>query len=128
MKKTIHPTRYPVVFADSSCGAEFITTSTLKSEETRAIGGVDHFVIPIEISSASHPFFTGKHRFVDVGGRVDKYKERVKEAEEKAATRKGKKVKHAARAKVKQKDLEKAETKKKIKKEKKEEDTATAAQ
>ncbi len=96
MKKDTHPTIYPVVFVDTSCGAEFVSTSTLKSSETRMIDGVEHFVINVEISSASHPFFTGQHRFVDTAGRVDKFKERQAKVEAAAAVRKGKKAKTVA--------------------------------
>lgn len=95
MKSDIHPNVHPVVFVDTSCGAEFITSSTLKSEETRVIDGVEHFVINIEISSASHPFFTGEERFVDTAGRVDKFKEKMDRVAEAAKGRKGKKAKRA---------------------------------
>jgi len=95
MKSDIHPAVHPVVFVDTSCGAEFITRSTLKSEETRVIDGVEHFVINIEISSASHPFFTGEERFVDTAGRVDKFKEKMDRVAEAAKGRKGKKAKRA---------------------------------
>lgn len=98
MKKDIHPAVHPVVFVDTSNGAEFIATSTLKSEETRDINGVSHFVINIEISSDSHPFYTGEHRFVDTAGRVDKFKEKMERVKQAAASRKGKKAKKAARS------------------------------
>ena len=104
MKKEIHPDVHPVVFVDTSCGAEFVTTSTLKSGETRDIDGVEHYVINLEISSASHPFFTGEHRFVDTAGRVDKFKEKMERVKNAAAGRKGKKAKKAARAAAKQDD------------------------
>lgn len=98
MKKDIHPTVNPVVFVDTSCGAEFVTTSTLTSEETRDIDGVSHYVINVEISSQSHPFYTGEHRFVDTAGRVDKFKEKLERVAKAAEGRKGKKAKKAARA------------------------------
>lgn len=108
MKKNTHPTVHPVVFVDTSCGAEFITTSTLTSDEKRVIDGVEHFVINVEISSASHPFFTGQHRFVDTAGRVDKFKERLAKVDAVAAVRKGKKAKTVAtRAKKTAKSEEK---------------------
>ena len=102
MKPETHPTTNPVVFVDSSSGAEFVTTSTLSSDETRDINGVPHHVIRIEISSASHPFFTGEERFVDSAGRVDKFKEKLERVEAAAEARKGKKAKQAARAAKKQ--------------------------
>lgn len=97
MKKDIHPITNPVIFVDTSSGAEFITTSTLSSNETRDINGVSHHVINVEISSASHPFFTGEERFVDTAGRVDKFKEKMARVSATAEKRKGKKAKQAAR-------------------------------
>ncbi|PLX27593.1 type B 50S ribosomal protein L31 [Candidatus Parcubacteria bacterium] len=104
MKKDIHPKVHPVVFIDTSAGAEFITTSTLTSDKTREIDGVKHFEINIEISSASHPFFTGKQVFVDTARRVEKFKEKQAKMEAAQKVRKGKAVKKAARAKAKKDD------------------------
>lgn len=78
MKKDIHPDYHPVVFVDPSVGAEFITRSTMTSKEIRNIDGVDHYVIKMEISSASHPFYTGKRKFVDTAGRVERFREKYK--------------------------------------------------
>ncbi len=102
MKQKTHPQVYPVVFIDTSAQAEFITTSTMKSEKTREIDGVKHYELPIEISSASHPFFTGKQVFVDTARRVEKFKEKAEKQKAAADARKGKKVKHAARSTAKQ--------------------------
>jgi large subunit ribosomal protein L31 len=85
MKKDIHPKLHPVVFVDSSCGAEFPTMSTLKSEKTKKINGVDHYVITVEVSSASHPFYTGEKMLVDTAGRVDKFRARMETAEKRKA-------------------------------------------
>lgn len=74
MKKDIHPQYHPVVFVDPSVGAEFITHSTMTSDETRDIDGVKHYVVRMEISSASHPFFTGKRKLVDTAGRVERFR------------------------------------------------------
>jgi large subunit ribosomal protein L31 len=74
MKKDIHPDYHPVVFVDTGAGAEFVSRSTMKSKEVRKIDGVDHFVIRLDVSSASHPFYTGKQRFVDAAGRIDKFR------------------------------------------------------
>lgn len=98
MKQKTHPDVHPVIFIDTSAGAEFVTTSTMKSEKTREINGVKHYEIPIEISSASHPFFTGKQVFVDTARRVEKFNEKKAKTEAASATRKGKKAKVAARA------------------------------
>ncbi|MBU0577492.1 type B 50S ribosomal protein L31 [Patescibacteria group bacterium] len=98
MKKEIHPKLNPVVFIDSSCGAEFVTVSTLKSEKTKKINGVDHYVINIEISSASHPFYTGEKMLIDTAGRVDKFRARQEAAEKlKAKHAESKKRKEAAK-------------------------------
>jgi len=94
MKKAIHPQVNPVIFLDTSCGVEFVTTSTLKSEQTRDIAGVTHYILPIEISSASHPFYTGKQILVDTARRVEKFKERADKKVD-STTRKGKTAKHA---------------------------------
>ncbi|MCK5406908.1 MAG: type B 50S ribosomal protein L31 [Candidatus Krumholzibacteria bacterium] len=74
MRDKIHPDYHPVVFVDPSVGAEFITRSTMTSNEVRNIDGVDHYVIKMEISSASHPFYTGKRKFVDTAGRVERFR------------------------------------------------------
>lgn len=81
MKTGLHPTLHPVVFVDSSNGTEFATLSTLKSEKTKTIKGVDHYVISVDISSASHPFYTGEKMLIDTAGRVDKFKQRMAAAE-----------------------------------------------
>lgn len=97
MKKDIHPQVNNVIFLDTSCGVEFVTTSTLKSDQTREIDGVLHYILPIEISSASHPFYTGKQILVDTARRVEKFKERA-EKQTAATERKGKSAKHAEKA------------------------------
>lgn len=73
MKQGIHPEYHPVVFVDTAAEFEFVSRSTKTSGETRDIDGISHYVIHVEISSASHPFFTGKQRFVDTAGRVEKF-------------------------------------------------------
>ena len=72
MKAEIHPTLYPVVFVDGE--HEIITRSTKKSSETRMIEGVEHYVLPLDISSFTHPFFTGKQKLVDTEGRVERFR------------------------------------------------------
>ena len=73
MKQGIHPEYHPVVFVDGSADFELVSRSTKTSAETRVIDGVDHYLIRVEISSASHPFFTGQQRFIDTAGRVEKF-------------------------------------------------------
>ena len=80
MKEGIHPKYNPVLFIDTSCGEEFISRSTMKSDEVRKIDGVDHYVIRLEISAASHPFFTGQQRFVDTAGRIEKFQRKYRQA------------------------------------------------
>lgn len=73
MKKETHPEYFPCVFVDAAASSEFVTRSTMKSKETREIDGVEHFVHRVDISSASHPFFTGTQSFVDTAGRVERF-------------------------------------------------------
>ena len=73
MKKGIHPEYHPVVFVDIGSDFEFTSRSTVKTGETREIDGVEHQVVRLEIYSASHPFYTGKQRFVDSAGRIEKF-------------------------------------------------------
>ena len=77
MKKEIHPDNYRLVaFKDMSNGDVFVTRSTANSRETETVDGVDYPVIKLEISSSSHPFYTGKMKLVDTAGRVDKFMNR----------------------------------------------------
>lgn len=78
MKPEIHPTLNNVIFVDSSTGKEFRTRSTMKGRSTRNIDGVDFFVIPVDVSSDSHPFYTGKQRTNQLAGRVDKFNKKYK--------------------------------------------------
>jgi len=84
MKTGIHPELYDVVFVDTSTGEQFITQSTEKSEEKLKIGGKEYYVIKVEISSASHPFYTGKQKLMDNTGRVEKFMEKMKKAQKNA--------------------------------------------
>lgn len=76
MKNDIHPRYHPVIFVDSGVDLEFVSRSTMTSNETRVIDGIEHYVVRLEISSASHPFFTGRQHFVDTAGRIDKFRKR----------------------------------------------------
>jgi large subunit ribosomal protein L31 len=74
MKKGIHPVYRPVVFQDVSAGTQFLTRSTIKSHETvKWEDGKEYPLVRVDISSASHPFFTGKQKFVDTAGRVERF-------------------------------------------------------
>lgn len=74
MKPDIHPVCHPVVFVDAE--HEVISKSTMTSGETREIDGVDHYVIKVDISAFSHPFYTGKEKIMDTEGRVERFKKR----------------------------------------------------
>lgn len=75
MKKGIHPEYRDVVFWDTSSDHKFISRSTINTKETiKWEDGKDYPVVKVEVSSASHPFFTGKKMFVDTAGRVEKFK------------------------------------------------------
>lgn len=76
MKKDIHPTYGPVVFRDKSADATYLTRSTLTSVERIELDGVTYPVVDVEISSASHPFWTGRGRVVDTEGRVERFRRR----------------------------------------------------
>ena len=80
MKKDLHPKDYRLVaFRDMSNGYTFITRSTAQSrEKVKLEDGKEYPLIKLEISNTSHPFFTGKMKFVDSAGRVDKYYSKYK--------------------------------------------------
>lgn len=96
MKQAIHPDNYrPVVFQDLNDNSTVITRSTVATEETITVDGVEYPLVKVHISSSSHPFFTGEERIVDVEGRVDKFKARQ------AAAKKAREAKVAAKPKAK---------------------------
>lgn len=77
MKADIHPKYHPVVFFDVTGDFKFLTQSTMTSKESiKWDDGNEYPLVKVEISSASHPFFTGKHKIVDTAGRVDKFHKR----------------------------------------------------
>lgn len=77
MKPDIHPDYHPVVFRDISADFTFLTRSTATSDRTiEWIDGNTYPVIDVDISSASHPFYTGKAKIVDTAGRVEKFNRR----------------------------------------------------
>lgn len=78
MKEGIHPQYHTVIFYDATADYKFLSGSTRSSNETMEWeDGNVYPVIRVDISSASHPFYTGKQKFVEVGGRVDKFKQRL---------------------------------------------------
>lgn len=77
MKQSIHPEYRPVVFRDASAGFSFLTRSTRTAESTVAWeDGKQYPVIDVEVSSASHPFYTGRATVLDTAGRVEKFRRR----------------------------------------------------
>lgn len=74
MKADIHPKSHAVVFQDASADFSFLTRSTMTSKDTiKWEDGETYPLIKVEVSSRSHPYYTGKHKVMDTGGRVDKF-------------------------------------------------------
>lgn len=98
MKKDLHPNDYrPVVFQDLNDSTTFLTRSTVATEEKITLDGVEYPLVKVHISSASHPFFTGQEKLLDIEGRVDKFKARRAAAEAKSEDMK--KAAHKTRVK-----------------------------
>jgi large subunit ribosomal protein L31 len=77
MKSGIHPKYREVVFQDLASDFVFLTRSTVETKESiKWQDGKEYPLVKVDISSASHPFYTGKHKVLDSGGRVDKFKKR----------------------------------------------------
>ncbi|MFT5588070.1 MAG: large subunit ribosomal protein L31 [Bradyrhizobium sp.] len=76
MKAGIHPNYREVLVHDLSCDFKFITRSTVQTREMAEFEGKQYPLVKIEVSSESHPFYTGKHKIVDTAGRVDKFRKK----------------------------------------------------
>jgi len=76
VKPDIHPDYHKVLYVDSATGDQWVSRSTLTSSETREVDGEQLPVIKLEISSASHPFWTGKMRELDSDGKIDRFRRR----------------------------------------------------
>ena len=77
MRKGIHPDYHPVVFRDPNAGVAFLTRSTITSDKTiEWTDGATYPVVDVDVSSASHPFYTGRTRVLDTAGRVERFKRR----------------------------------------------------
>ena len=77
MKAGIHPEYREVVFQDVSSDFSFKTRSTIQTKDTiKWEDGNEYPLVKVEVSSQSHPFYTGQHKIVDSGGRVDRFKQR----------------------------------------------------
>lgn len=78
MKKDTHPNNFrPVIFVDNSSDAQFLIGSTVKTSEKGTYKGAEYDLYRVEISSASHPFYTGTEKVIDTAGRVDRFKKRA---------------------------------------------------
>ena len=73
MKADIHPAYRFVVFRDVSNSFQFLTKSTIATRDTTTIDGVEYPVVNVDVSSESHPFYTGQQKIMDTAGRVDRY-------------------------------------------------------
>jgi large subunit ribosomal protein L31 len=82
MKKDLHPADYrAVIFEDVTAGKRFLVGSTIRTDKTDKFDdGKEYPMVQIEISSASHPFYTGESKIVDTAGRVEKFKARQAKA------------------------------------------------
>ena len=100
MKKDLHPTDYrAVVFQDATAGFAFLTSSTAKTNKTiKWEDGLDYPLVEVHISSASHPFYTGKEKLLDTEGRVDRFKARAEAAKARQAELANKAKKATAKA------------------------------
>jgi len=76
MKDGIHPAYRDVVFVDLSNDFKFITRSTVQTRETIKFEGKEYPLVKLEVTSESHPFYTGKHKIVDTAGRVEKFRQK----------------------------------------------------
>ena len=84
MKEGIHPKDYrPVVFKDMSNGDMFLSQSTCKTNDSIEYEGETYPLVKLEISSTSHPFYTGKSKLVDTAGRVDRFMSRYGKSQKK---------------------------------------------
>ena len=100
MQQDIHPDYHPVVFLDTATGFKFLTLSTMKSKESiEWEDGNEYPLVKVDVSSASHPFYTGKQKYVDSAGRVEKFQKKYnwdKRREEAAAKEQAAKEERAA--------------------------------
>ena len=76
MKKDVHPDYHKVLFVDMATGTEWVTRSTMSSSETREVDGEEIPVVRLEVTSASHPFWTGQLRELDADGKIDRFRRR----------------------------------------------------
>ena len=85
MKKGIHPEYRDVVFHDLSADYKFLTRSTVQTKDTIDYEGQTYPLVKLEVSSQSHPFYTGKNVLLDTAGRIDKFRKKYGNKEKEAA-------------------------------------------
>lgn len=78
MKADIHPNYAPTCFVDVSSGKKFLTRSTMRSDKKETIDGTEYNVVVCDVTSDSHPVYTGEKRFVDTAGRVEKFQNKFR--------------------------------------------------
>ncbi|TPV93828.1 MAG: type B 50S ribosomal protein L31 [Myxococcales bacterium FL481] len=98
MRLGIHPQYHKVLYVDPAAGVEWVGYSTRSAKETKEVDGVELPVVRLEISSHSHPFWTGKARTLDAEGRIDRFKRRYarQDGGGQGSGKKGKKAKDKA--------------------------------
>ncbi len=102
MKKDLHPKDYRlVVFQDLNNNQTYLTRSTVKTDETIKLDGVEYPLVKVHITGSSHPFYTGEERVLDIEGRVDKFKARAEAAAKAKEARMAAAKKSSARAEKK---------------------------
>ena len=102
MKKDLHPKEYRlVVFQDLNNNETYLTKSTVKTDETIKLDGVEYPLVKVHITGSSHPFYTGEERVLDIEGRVDKFKARAEAAAKAREARMAAAKKQTARATAK---------------------------
>ena len=102
MKKDLHPKDYRlVVFQDLNNNETYLTKSTVKTDETITLDGVEYPLVKVHITGSSHPFYTGEERVLDIEGRVDKFKARAEAAAKARQARMAAAKKQTARATAK---------------------------
>lgn len=103
MKKDLHPKNYrPVVFQDLNDNTTYLTRSTVATDDTIKLDGVEYPLVKVHISSSSHPFYTGQEKLLDIEGRVDKFEARRKAAEKAQVQRAKSASKQIAKSKAKE--------------------------
>lgn len=90
MKKNIHPENYrTVIFHDNASGDRFLFDSTIETDATDTFEGIEYPIAYVDVSSASHPYYTGQEKVMDTAGRVERFKARMKKQQKISKSTKG---------------------------------------